>query len=475
MRFLCSRTMRLTLWMMLILPVCAVPVMSQQEAAGAQNVSLDEDLSSLSQTPEGEGPEITPDSHPLTGALRPGIGSWGPRHSFLVPGFSSAQLLESNPLMEAPGVWRGFTSAVAQLQAVQYFGRYIELRYAGAARFDSSATLYGANRITNLHSMSLSSSVTLGSWTLMAHDQAQYSQGSATGDLGMEGLGPVITQLSQWGGVTGIQLQSVALQSGLEPDQTIFLKASRIANSTLVEADRTLSSHSAVTGVAFYNMLHFFTSTAIDGWQEGVLAGYQRTLSPRDRIGLLYGYSRLGFANGPGSLSTSYASLMYGRSISGRLAFEAGAGPETISNENSTQGNNTVDWQGRGDITYNVAGMNFMLLASRMVTGGSGVFYGARTTNVMGGMNKRLPAGYRLSLTAGAARNTSLASTEQYKTKYFGASLSHTGARRFSTFLSYSMENQSGIGCPVSSCMPTGVQQILGAGISWDSRPIGIQ
>lgn len=475
MRFLCTNIMWLAPWMMLILPVCAVQAVSQQEPAGAQNVSPDEDLSSLHLATESEGPEITPDNHPLTGALRPGIGSWGPHHSFLVPGFSSAQLLESNPLMEEPGVWRGFTSAAAQLQAIQYFGRNIELRYAGATRFDSSASLYSTNKITNLHSMSLSGSVTLGSWSLLAHDQAQYSQGSATGDLGMEGLGPIITQLSQWGGVTGIQLQSVALQGGLEPDQTIFLKAGRIANTTLVEADRSLGQHSALTGVAFYSMLHFFTSAAIDGWQEGVLGGYQQTLSPRDRIGLLYGYSRLGFTSGPGTLSTSYASLMYGRSVSGRLAFEAGAGPETTSNENPAQGNNTLDWQGRGSVTYSVAQMNFMLSASRMVTGGSGVFYGARTTNVMGGLNKRLPVGYRLSLTAGTALNTSLASTQQYKTKYLGASLSHSGTRRFSTFLSYSLENQSGIGCPVSGCMPTGVQQILGAGISWDSRPIGIQ
>ncbi len=160
---------------------------------------------------------ITPDEHALSGGVQPGLGSWGPRHSFWIPRVRLAQSLGSDPMLEDQGAYRGFTAAVGQVQAIQYFGRGGEVRYAGAVRFDSSATVYGANRLTNSHALGMSETRRFGEWDLTVNDQAHYWQGSLAGDSGMEGLGSVTTQLSDWAGAPGIQLDSMTLQSGVEP------------------------------------------------------------------------------------------------------------------------------------------------------------------------------------------------------------------------------------------------------------------
>ncbi len=91
-----------------------------------------------------------------------------------------------------------------------------------------------------------------GEWDLTVNDQAHDWQGSLAGDSGMEGLGSVTTQLSDWAGAPGIQLDSMTLQSGVEPDQSnLSVRSSRVSKTALGEVDRRLGARNVATAAGF--------------------------------------------------------------------------------------------------------------------------------------------------------------------------------------------------------------------------------
>ena len=419
---------------------------------------------------------IRPDDHALSGGVVPGLGSWGPRHSFLVPGIKLAQSLDSNPMFQAPGVYRGFTTGVGQLQAVQYLGAAAELRYAGAVRFDSSATLYRANIFTNSHAVSVSGLKQAGAWNFSLNDQAHYWQGSLAGDAGMEGMGAVTTQVGQWAGAPGIQLDSVALESGISPDESILAaRASRMSNVAVAEMDRRLSNRDVMTATGYYGLLNFFTPGLIDSRQAGMLAGYDHQRSSRDHFGFLYGLTEIDYSGASDSVQTSYGQLMYGRTISGRVAMQAGAGPQHTAITSTAGSYSDLNWQGRGSVNLQLRSASLQVMALRMVTGGSGVLYGARSNELQGSVARRFGRSWSMEGSFAVAQNAAIPNGQTYNTRHGGTSLSSNPSGRFSTFVSYDVQNQSAAGCANSKCALTGTWQTWAVGMGWRTRPIGVQ
>jgi hypothetical protein len=418
------------------------------------------------------GPVVSADKRPITGALTQGIGSWGPRHSFMVPGLSVAQTLYDNYQFSSPGTYRGFASAAAQLQAIQYLGRGGELRYVGAVRFDSG--LADAQPITNVHGVSLSETVPLGGWNLLFVDQAIYSDGALFGSSGMEGLGSIVTQLSQWSGAFGIRLGSAGLQSGLTPEQSILtLQSGRISDIAVAEVDRQLGKRSTATAVGYYGLLHFFSSGLIDETNGGFLAGYDREISARDRIGVVSGYSRLSFSGTPPVLTENHAGLLYGRQITGRLATRLGAGPLYVSSNGASADYADLDWQGQATFNLHLRSIDVQAGAMRMLTAGSGVLYGALTNTFEGGVSRTMRTG-NAAFSFGVAQNQGILTGERYNTEFLGATLTHKLGRWVGAFLSYNLLHQTGANCGATSCAVTGLQQVLGVGVSWTRHPIGL-
>ncbi len=418
---------------------------------------------------------IEADTRPLTGALTPGIGSWGPRHSFLVPGLRAASTLTSNYQFSAPGNYQGFASGAAQLQAIQYLGRGGELRYAGAVRFDSSSSVTGAQPVTNVHGANLSETIPLGAWNLLFVDQAVYSDGALFGDSGMEGLGSMVTQLSQWSGGFGIQLGSTGLQSGLTPEQSILtLQSGRISDTAVAEVDRQLGSRSMATAVGYYGLLHFFSSGLIDETNQGFLAGYDREISSRDRIGVVSGLSRLSFSGEDTVLNENHAGLLYGRQITGRLAMGFGAGPLYVSSSGSSADYSDLNWQGEASINLHLHSIDLQAGAMRMVTAGSGVLYGALTNTVEGGAARTMRTG-NAAFSFGVAQNQAILTGERYNTQFVSGTVTYKLGRWVGAFLNYNLQHQTAANCGPTSCAVTGMQQILGVGVSWTTRPIGMR
>lgn len=428
-------------------------------------------------TPMVEGQtDIVPDRRSLTGMIVPGLGTWGPRHSFVVPGIALAETADTGTLWAAKEGWRNYASVVGQIQAVQYLGRTGQLRYAGAVRADSSPVIYGADKQTSVHDLGFSEQIGRGRWALLLNEEATYSQGAAIGDSGMEGMGSTITRLSQWNGVGGINIGSMQLQGGISPEQSILtMRAGRISNIALAEIDRQVGARSLLTAGAYDSVLHFFADGLVNLQQKGAVTGFERQLTERDHLGVEYGYMQLNLAGRDSSLNTNNGMLLYGRRIAGALAIEAGAGPQYVRGRGDYAQYNDVNWQGRATASVRVRGLDVQASAMRMLTGGSGVLNGAMTNSAQVSVAHMFVRTNSLTGSYGYARNAQVASGENFDTQVAAATYGRGFGRNLTLFVSYNLQRQIVGGCTESSCGVTGQFQMLGAGLSWKARPIGIR
>lgn len=469
------RLMIRSLWVSLALTAQVAMAQAVTEPPAPTEIPALNDVES-EPDPNVETVVIVPDRHPLSSGFRPGLGSWGPRRSYATPDITAAQTLDSNPMMESSGSYRGFSSGAAELQAIQYFGRETELRYVGGVRVQSSERIPGVGRVANIHGMSLSHVQTAGEWNFLFQDAAQYSQGALAGDTGLEGMGSVATQLNQWEGSPGIQLPSIALRDGLGPDQSILsVRAGRISNTALGEIDRSLGSRDNLSASAFYSELRFFRSGLVDGRQEGVLGGHDRSMSSHDRLGWTIGLTKFAFYGLPNSLLTDYGELVYGRDVTGRLSIEIGAGPQYLATtEEPSVRHSELGWQARGTAAFHQSHLDIRVTGMRAVTGGSGILSGAWTQSIDGSVTHRIRRAYELSYSWAVAQNKAVSGKEQYDTQYLAATVTRTSRGRFSTYFSYNFQRQTAPGA-ASELSSTGTEQVFGAGIRFSARPIGIR
>ena len=112
---------------------------------------------------------------------------------------------------------------------------------------------------------------------------------------------------------------------GLEP---------RILNVSLVDISENLTPKSAITAAGGYAFTHFYgndvaTGTSfIDSSQASAQVGYNRILTPRTQIALVYGYQGFNFSFEGTAFHTHIIQALYGHRISGRMDLLIGAGPQ---------------------------------------------------------------------------------------------------------------------------------------------------
>ena len=429
-------------------------------------------------TDEQETPVI-PDEHPLTGGQVLGVGTSGAKHSFIIPSLRLAETLDSNPLLLSSndGSYRGFTAVGGSVQWMQYVGRDTEIRYSGALRYDSRAELQGYSQFTNVEHVAISRSMRFRNWSLLIDDEAEYSQGSSFGAAGMEGMGGMVTQTSQWSGLSNLLLSPNALRPDLLPDQSVLVgQIGRITNSTLVELDGRVDARNTFTVAGSYGLLHFNSSLLADTDQTLAIAGYNRRVTARDSFAIEGAFARFTYEGSSTSVSTEYFSVLYARRISGRSSIEVGVGPQ-VTQLNLAQGNQrTVGWQGRGTAQYRTHRTTLSAQANRVVSGGAGVFTGAVTTTGSGTVNCDLSRYFSMSLTSGVSRTQELDSSQLYDMEFAGFVLNRKVGRYSNLYVSYDLQHQTTGGvCTGPFCGYTGLRNVFGIGLSWNYRPISIE
>jgi hypothetical protein len=427
--------------------------------------------------------QVTADQQPLTGGKEVGFGSWGERHSFLVPSIRFAETLQSNPLLLSNGndSYRGFTSFAGEAQAVRYFGRDAEIRYAGGIRYDTYSELQGSEKFTSANDLLISKRFVFRNWQLLFDNETQYSKGSNFGGAGMQGLGGVVGQLWQWSGLSSMQLSSATLRPDVLPSQAIYTgRVGRVANSTLGEADFRLNARDIFTVAGTYSLLHFTNDLLIDTRQTSAIAGFNHNISARDSVAVEAMYTHFEFVDQPNTLNATAFSILYGRRLSGKLSVDFGAGPVlervNVHDVGGTTHTTDVDWQGRAALQYRTPRSMFSIRAQRNFTAGGGVLDGAMTSLGEGTATYTLSRNWSSSVRFGVSRNEQLHSSGVYNTQYAGISFTRRLGFNVNLFASYDFDRQTNpSSCTATTCLYGGTRNVFGIGLSWTGKPISLQ
>ncbi len=473
-------------WILIIaLGVCTAPGWAQQGDPRVSTPSqpvpplsdssskADADASSPAAAPAG----MVPDNRPLSGAEQYGLGTPGGRRNILGGSVQFREMADTNST-SAPGGSTETESAsyLTSNFALRHLWRDSELD----ATYSGGGALYHTRDDLNaaFHQIGISERVTLRRWAFFLSDQASYLPESS---FGFNGLGTPIAVNS---GLGGFGSQFSNLNPLFNPNQSILTgRARRISNVVVGDVQYNLSPRSSITASGSYGLLHFLDSGFIDDHTWMVRGGYNYAMTARDTLGVIYGFSRISFTPNDNKIDNHSVQLAYGRRITGRLALQLSAGPQVTMFRNATTNPGTqVSWGAGASLHYQRSRGDFLLSYLHGVTGGVGLFEGAKRDEVQGGASRKLTRTLTGSLTAGYARNTALQqlitgpSTFKFNSWTAGAGLNRPLSRQASIFFTYNFQYQNSDSsfCISGSCGTVFRRHQIGLGLNWTIRPISI-
>jgi hypothetical protein len=364
----------------------------------------------------------------------------------------------------------------AELQFVQFWSGGAEMRYSGALRYNTDATTQVNEHFSDLQDLSLVKQFQGRRYTFVLADRLNYSLYSSFAGSGMEGLGDLETPLDQATGLVGVQLPSISLQQQYSPSQTILTgRTSRISNAALGEVDYRLTGNGTATFTASYGLLQFPSAGLIDSNQSLLSAGYSYQRSARDTVALEYDFGYFRFPGEGVELRNHFLQVKYSRRVTGRLSVAGGVGPQFTSEHYQQQDQSNISWQGQGNVQYRQGRLIAGATASRLVSGGGGILYGAETESVQGSLAYDLLRRLASSLSFGVAHNQDLRTGRTLSLEFANITLTRRVGRYANFFMTYYVAHQlSNESCVGLLCEPTGGRQVGGIGFSWSYHPVPI-
>ena len=485
-----------TLMMMLLTLLCGAARAQTdpgQQPAGSSQQPADTTQPPAATPPAAFGQDNPPaqanENPPLSGldqaALEPNIA---PR-SFLLPGLEVSESMDSNIAGQTGNSSiHSVTRAIGSLTLQRLWRRYdLALNYLGGAAVYGSRN-FGTNAV---HDLNADMKILWRRGQLSLRDSFSYlPEGSFGGGA--------------FGGAAGAQLGAVGIGNGFLGGG-VFGRSNldffgggqfgslgqepRISNVGLADIVQNLTPRSSVTLAGAYGLVHFTSNDLglIDSRQVTAQAGYNYTLSRRDQLALVYGYQDFHFPGGGGNTFLTHVfSVLYGHTISGRMNFVIGAGPQLTETNDLSGSHRSLSASGRAMLNYRFPKTTIGLRYSRFNTNGSGFFPGA--TSDIAGFDLRRPLGrlWDFYAEAGYTHNKRVqqefllgvnAVSDHYG--YAGGGLHRQLSRDFSMFLSYQFNDLTfdstfcTSGTNISTnCNRTSQRHMVTVGLDWHPRPI---
>lgn len=203
-----------------------------------------------------------------------------------------------------------------------------------------------------------------------------------------------------FGGIPGFGIATGAGMTGIVPGTRIFNSGTlgsvgdipRLANTAILDVVQAVNPVSAITVVGAFSNAHFYdpTTTLINSDQLTLEGGYSRLLNRHDQIGAVYAFQLFQFPQATGGQVYSHVfNVRYSHTITGRLSFIGGIGPEYTELE---QGGYFKNWSvsGRAQLRYKFARSSLIAGYEKFTSPGSGFFAGADTQVARLGYNRPL-------------------------------------------------------------------------------------
>jgi len=446
------------------------------------------------QTPMSENP-------PLSGIDQPNLEPHSAPLSYIQPGATASESADSNIGNNlGENSFRSISRALGSLTLQRLWSRYdLALQYMGGAAY------YSQNGLgwKTLQQMDLDQKITWKRGQLSVRDSFSYlpegNFGAAYGSLGSQGVASLgNTSFGGFWGGSGLGTL------GLVP---------RISNVSLADITETLTPKSAVTAAGGYAITRFYGNDPVTGLaylnnsQVSAQVGYNRLLTKKTQIALVYGYQGFDFSSVGTAFHSNLVQVMYGHRITGRMDFLAGAGPQFTNigvacqpanlgidphcslNQNFQVVGTIPDFRigvaGRARLRYQFPHTSVSALYERYETSGSGLFAGAETDLARLRVERPLSRVWNAFADLGYSRNSRLQAAtgsaglaaKVYNLGFAGVGVHRSFGRDFHGFATYQFNELSldhSYCGSAPSCSRISNREVITIGLDWTPRPIRI-
>jgi hypothetical protein len=410
--------------------------------------------------------EIAGNNRPLSGVQNPTLGPILGARNFLVPSINVMSQLATS----SPGAGFGRPTAFNYVLGTLDLNRVSErsellLHYTGGGTFSSYLN-------SAIQDMEFSYTLKGQRSSLLVGDQVSYLSESPFGFGGVGGLA-FLNGSIQFGPI---------LNGSLAPNQTIpTILAPRVSNTAVAQIEYELSQRSSWTASGSYGLLNFLGAGYINSTESAFQTGYNYSLSQESSLAVIYRFQDFRFTYIPQSIEGHELLLGYARYVTGRMSFQLAAGPSLELFRGQVIGSaNRISWAMDGALNYKLDRTTLQLSYDRRMTGGSGVLFGARTSQVQATAERKLTDRWQGSLSLGYANNQGLVQTaaslgnQHYNSWYAAIRFNHQLRPGTSFYLSYDARVQAmnSPDCGLPNCRTSGVSHEISAGFNLGLRPI---
>jgi hypothetical protein len=309
-------------------------------------------------------------------------------------------------------------------------------------------------------------------WSLLLDDQASYLSESSFGFGGIGGLAFV----------NGVLEFDPTLNGSLTPSQTIpTIMVPRFSNTAVSQIEYQISPRSSWTGSGSFGILNFMGAGYINSTQGAFKTGYNYSLSPQSAVALMYQFDAFRYTYLLQGIKEHVVQLGYARYVTGRLSLRVAAGPSMVMLQGVALGSaNRLSWAVDSAISYQLDRTKFLLSYDRMVTGGSGVLFGAQTSQVEASVERELTPRWQGSAAMGYATNRGLVevaanlTNQNYNSWYAAVRLHHQLRPGAAFFVGYGARVQAmnTAPCNTPNCGTNFISHEISAGFNFGLRPI---
>jgi hypothetical protein len=460
-------------------------------------------------------PSVT-ENPPLSGLDLPSLEPHAAPLSYLQPGATFSEAIGSNATGNLGGggvssITRGLGSIVLKRLWSNYD---LAMDYIGGVSY------YARTRqgFQSLQQMDVDQKIIWKRGELSVRDSFSYlpegNFGGSYGSMGSQGIASLGNSAfgGFWGGNSLGNL-------GLAP---------RILNVSLADISESLSPKSTITVAGGYAFTHYYgTDTTgnsfIGSSQVSVQVGFNRILTPKTQIALVYGYQGFDFSVAGTAFHTHIIQGIYGHRVTGRLDFLVGAGPQITFIDTqtatcsltivapyycelfggtlipATQKNTKLGVSAQARLRYKFPKASVYLDFKRFDTSGSGFLAGAQSNIVNLGAERPLSRVWEVFANLGYSTNARLQPLSQfqliqcgnpqtsqtacpannagsYNYGFAGAGVHRAFGRELHAYFScqFNRLSFSNSFCGAGACNRISNQSVATVGLDWTPRPIRI-
>jgi hypothetical protein len=431
-------------------------------------------------TPE-PAPSAT-DTRPIAGAEEITPELPGSTHSYAIPSFSVWEGADSNAQL-VPGMH--------MLQLATIPVGVLDLNVAGRSNQFSlnvggGGLIYdtASNESAGFLDGGFTDSYTSRRWSFLISDRASYLPQASAGFAGI-GFAGAFNNAP----FLGVGSGPAALNPIFAPGQSVLAgQFAALSNVSIAQAQYEVNATNSVSVTGSFGIQHYLNDSS--GLQSGnntlTVFSWDHQFSNTDSISVSYTLVRYRYNGGSTALNDNIWRVGYSRRVSHRLSFVGLVGPQVIYSAQAfvpgSQKSTSVT--GQASLTYHLPRLSFNAQYLHYVSPGSGVFQGANTDIVSGGVNTQLTRTWDLSLSAADSRNSRLGTFSTVSAfpnpgainyEYGTLRVNHVMGRHMRAFAVYELQHQtSGAAFVPGSTSTTLFRHIFGIGIELHPRPLGL-